>query len=366
MYKWLMLCVLHFYFLILYKGNGGKVYLFYGFLFVYQSYMKQKLEYDPEFDFLTPQELLLLNELSVSIQDFVKKTPELNMIRYATRDAHATTYHILKGKCIINENFEEHLVFPKKNLDAVARISSAHMKIVKGKWLPAYGFSLKLEDRGKTVANFPLVNFPLFPFNNVAGFLKMFTALNRFFSGNTTQKMKNIFQVFIHLSGIFPEIFHPSFLKNALNLFIHRSDSILSFPYHSIGAYRLGNHLVKIKLVPKNIPLTKQIPDVESSIDQYLEEYQNFEAELFVQYAFDLKNQPVNELHREWKFSEFLPIGKLVFSQTIDKNSMPQELLSFNPFENIDALKPVGRIQQLRNQAYQISLETRTKINSSI
>jgi len=44
------------------------------------------------------------------------------------------------------------------------------------------GFAVKINDeKGNVIANFPLVNFPLFPINSVSTFLKLFTSVNRFF-----------------------------------------------------------------------------------------------------------------------------------------------------------------------------------------
>lgn len=310
-------------------------------------------------DVLSSEEHVFLDRLEDSVREFVRKSPELNKISYRTRDAHATTYAVLKGKFIVNENFEECDVFPSKIMDALLRISNANMKIVKGKPFPAYGFSLKLEHMGQTTANFPLVNFPLFPFNNVKTFLKLFTALNEFFCVKPLRKMRNALTVFISVMRTFPRILHPSFLKNIWLFIKRKNDFILTWPYHSIGVYRLGNHLVKIKLVPDNVQPVDDANYPEVSVAEYMVRYGRFTAQVFVQYAYDLKQQPVNELHREWQNSAFIPIGTLVFTSVLRKGDPRQELLSFNPFENAAALQPVGRIQQLRNKTYKVSFETR-------
>ena len=65
-----------------------------------------------------------------------------------------------------------------------------------------------------------------------------------------------------------------------------------------------------------------------------------------------------------WKNSEFVPVGTIKITELLDKNSMTNELLSFNPFDNLPELQPVGKIQKLRDKAYRTSLETRTEINT--
>lgn len=160
---------------------------------------------------------------------------------------------------------------------------------------------------------------------------------------------------------MFPEIFHPSFLKNVVQFIKSRNDFILSFSYHSIGVYRFGNHLVKLKLVPEIVPKTCPRKSPDLTVEEYMAQNRFFKAELFVQYAYDLKNQPVNKLHREWKETPYISIGTLQFDTLLNQQDKNQELLSFNPFENIDALQPVGKIQQLRNKAYQASLKARSQ-----
>lgn len=318
--------------------------------------MGEKLKYTADLDALTAAEHQLLDDLTIDIRAFVRKSPSISKVSYKTRDAHATTYSILEGKFAVDPDFEDQHLFPKKIMDAVLRISNAHLKIIKGNGIPAYGFSIKISDAGTTTANFPLVNFPLFPFNSVAGFLKLFTALNRYYTGNLLQKTYNIAKILFGVTRVIPNVLHRSFVKNIIGLLKKRKDPILSFDYHSIGVYRFGTHLVKLKLVPHD-----RHPSNNLSIEGYMKNNGHFIAQLYVQYAYNLANQPVNELHREWKDSPFVPVGKFIFTQIADKNAMEQELLSFNPFDNNESFKPVGRIQQLRDKAYKASLEERSK-----
>ena len=307
--------------------------------------MREKLTYTPDFNKLSIKEEALLDKLTNAIQKFVKKSPKLNRLPYKTRDAHATTYDILQGRFIIDEAFEHQELFPNTVLDVTLRISNAHMKIVKGKAFPAYGFSLKLAHDTKTVANFPLVNFPLFPFNNVSNFLKLFTAINNYFTGNFIRKFVSGLSIGARIISTLPRVLHPDFLKNITHLLKKRNDSMFSFNYHSIGAYRFGNHIVKLKLIPEQQTNQTSAENLFTQNGQYI-------ANLYIQYAYNLKDQPVN--------IPFIHVGKFIFTNYADKNDPNMERLSFNPIESLDVFRPVGRIQQLRNKVYEASLQERT------
>lgn len=71
------------------------------------------------------------------------------------------------------------------------------------------------------------------------------------------------------------------------------------------------------------------------------------------------KKQPINRLNKEWTNSPFIKVGKIICDELLDPLSADVEALSFNPFESKVNLRPVGRIQKLRNYAYQSSLKAR-------
>lgn len=321
--------------------------------------MASKIKYNPDLDSLTSKEIKLLEKACRAIRNFVSKSNKINNVSYKTRDAHVTAYSTLKGTFFLNENLEEYHIFPKKELDCLIRISNAHMKLISQKRkIPAYGFSVKISDEKQTIANFPLVNFPLFPINNVPRFLKIFISINRFFSGNILQKTWNFLKTVMDFLLILPALYHPSFIAEVLKFLRRRNHFILSLDYHSIGVYRLGNHLVKLKLTPKNVPTRADTRRIDHSIENYLNE-NNYELELMVQYCFDLKKQPVNQLNKMWKDSEFISMGTVRITKKMDKDNRWVEGLSFNPFESIEELQPVGRIQRLRDEAYKASFTTR-------
>jgi len=327
--------------------------------------MPNPLRYNKNFEKLSYEEKQLFEETKKSIADFVEYSSTISDVNYATRNAHAKTYAVLKGKFIISKDIPNDLkhVFDSDQYEITARLSNAHPKINKNrKDIPAYGFAIKIkDDSGRTISNYPLVNFPLFPVNSVSVFLKLFTSLNRFF----VKKWSNLFPLLKQIYKIIPYTLNPSFLKNVWKFILNKNNFILSFDFHSVGVYRFDDKMIKIKVSPKNVQKNfGKNQSVKEAVENFCGTH-DFAANVYIQFCYDLKDQPINKLNIEWKNSPFIKIGEI----KIDKNSLlnpkgcENELLSFNPFDSAEIFQPVGKIQKLRDEAYKVSLQTRKKIN---
>lgn len=330
-----------------------------------KNYMPKPLRYNKNFEKLSYEEKQLLEETKKSIADFVEYSSTISDVNYATRNAHAKTYAVLKGVFIINKDIPQDLksVFDSEQYEITARLSNAHLKINKSKKdVPAYGFAIKIkDDSGRTISNYPLVNFPLFPVNSVSIFLKLFTSLNRFF----VKKWSNSFSVLKQIYKVIPFTLNPSFLKNVFKLLLNKNNFILSFDFHSVGAYRFDDKMIKIKVSPKNVEKNfgkKQF--VKDAVEDFFKT-NDFEADVYIQFCYNLKDQPINKLNVEWKNSPFIKIGEIKIEKNslLNPKSCENELLSFNPFDSAEIFQPVGKIQKLRDEAYKVSLQTRKKIN---
>ncbi|SEH87750.1 catalase family protein [Epilithonimonas hominis] len=321
--------------------------------------MRNKLKYSSDFDNLTAKEVSLLDQACTSIKEYVIRSGKINNKKIRTRDAHATSYGALKGTFTHYRTKQVKPIFFSKQLDCTIRISNAHMKIVPQKrTIPAYGFSLALTDNEGVITNIPMVNFPLFPITDISRFLKIFTSINYFFSGNLFRKFWNALTIIKNMMFVIPDFFQLSFIREVFNFIQKKNHFILSFDYHSIGVYRFGDDMIKYKLVPLDTPKKSEEQRIDLSIKNYFQK-NDYELELMVQYCYNQKEQPINQLNKLWKNSEFIPIGKIKLSELIDRDDALIEKMSFNPFENIPELQPVGRLQKLRNKAYQTSLEAR-------
>lgn len=327
--------------------------------------MPNPLKYTKNLDQLSYEEKQLLEENKKSIADFVEHSSSVSDVNYATRNAHAKTYAVLKGKFIINPEIRSDLeyLFDKEKYNITIRLSNAHLKVKKNKKdIPAYGFSIKIkDDADRTIANYPLVNFPLFPINSVSAFLKLFTAVNRFF----IKKWGNISSLLKQICNVLPGIFTLSFIKRSLELLMKKNNFMLSFDYHSVGAYRMGDRMIKIKLSPKNVH--HQFGgslSAKEAVESFCVQ-NDYNADVLIQFCYNLKDQPVNILNREWKNSPFIKIGEIIIEKNalVNPKACENELLSFNPFESAEIFQPVGKIQKLRDEAYKVSLQTRKKIN---
>lgn len=326
--------------------------------------MPNPQKYNKNFDRLTDEEKKLLEINKKSIVDFVEQSPSVSDVNYATRNAHAKTYAVAKGEFIIEKNIPERLqpFFDKEKYDLTIRFSNAHPKVNTGKKdIPAYGFSVKVkDDKGDLIANFPLVNFPLFPINSVSTFLKLFTSVNRFFV-----KKWSSFSLMMQIVKVIPPTFTFSFIKNAFKLWTKRNDFFLSFDYHSVGVYRLGEYMMKIRLKPISVDenFGKKL-NVQDSLENFFKT-DDFTAEVLIQLCYNLKDQPVNKLNVEWKNSPYIKIGEIKINSDglLNPKACETELLSFNPFESKIFFQPVGKIQKLRDEAYKVSMQTRLKMN---
>lgn len=327
--------------------------------------MPNPLKYNKKFDELNEEEKKLLAINKKTIADFVEQSSSISDVNYATRNAHAKTYAAAEGTLWIEPDIPESLqpFFDKDKFDLIIRFSNAQLKIQNSKKdIPAYGFAVQIRDeKGLLLANYPLVNFPLFPVNSVSTFLKLFTAVNKFY----IKKWSSLFPLLFQVIKMIPSLLTGDMIRHTIRLFRKRNDFILSFDYYSIGAYRLGDQMIKIKLCPQSVDKnTGRKQKMKDSLQNYLQA-QDFTADVLIQICYNLKDQPINKLNVEWKNAPFIKIGEVRINKDslLDSRDCTTELLSFNPFESKIFFQPVGKIQKLRDEAYRVSVQTRRKIN---
>ncbi len=333
--------------------------------------MKSFLKYTSDFDQLSAQENRDLARAKKSVEKFIKSSAEISDVDFATRDAHSKTYATAKGSLKISEYLPEFLsdIFNKTNYELIARFSNANLVInKKGRDAPLYGFSLKIKNINGQDANFPLVNFPLFPTNSPSLFLKFFTSINTFLvtkQDNFVVSVMDLPSLFKNSISLFSSAFSGDLLKKTVQFIPKRNDFFFSFNYEGIGCYRIGDYVMKIGLKPaKRIPdLGKDQPQKES-IPEFIS-LQESTYHLMIQVCENLKDQPINDLMKTWKNAPEYCLGRVIIPQNslLDSKSPEIENINFNPFENAENLQPVGKIQQIRKKIYEVSIETRNKLN---
>jgi hypothetical protein len=163
-----------------------------------------------------------------------------------------------------------------------------------------------------------------------------------------------LFSLLLQVVKVIPSTFTASFLKNIIKLWNKRNDFFLSFDFHSVGVYRMGDYMIKIKLKPQSVDRHfGRKMKVKDALEGYLETH-DFKADVLVQICYV-----------EWKKSPYIKIGEVRIDRNdlLDPKACENEMLSFNPFESKTFFQPVGKIQKLRNEAYKVSMQTRFKIN---
>ena len=144
-----------------------------------------------------------------------------------------------------------------------------------------------------------------------------------------------------------------------------------------MGAVRHGDYIAKLRVRPCE-EWVKKVQQIEVNVDKDDEAYrkailvtirkQDFKFEFQVQLCKDLKKMPVNDLTVEWpqELSPFQTVAELYVPQqevADDGNFEIMEHLSFTPFRCLEANRPMGDLQMARLKAYQVSSETRHRLN---
>lgn len=333
--------------------------------------MNTLLKYKPEFDQISAAETADLNKAVQSVEKFIESSSKISKVDYATRDAHAKTYATAKGFLKRSDDLPQFLteIFDQKEYELFARFSNGNLVInKKGRDAPLYGFSLKIKNVNGQDANFPLVNFPLFPTNSPSVFLNFFRSVNTFLvtkHDNFLVSILDLPSLIKNSVALFGSMFSVDLVKEILKFIPKRNDFFFSFPFEGIGCFRIGDYIMKIGLKPvRNLSGIGKNEKQRDAINECIS-LQDLNFLLTVQLCENLADQPVNDLMKKWKNAPEYILGTIVIPQesVLDSANLEIENLNFNPFENAENLQPVGKIQQIRKKIYEASIATRNRIN---
>lgn len=326
-------------------------------------------------DALSSAEEQLLAEDLPLIEQAVKASRKVNKTPHHTRNAHAKAFGFVRGHFVPvkNEAADFRQLLDGANLGVIIRYSHPNFFVLGGKWeYPVYGCSIKIYNKDAPVsAKFPLVNLPVFITNSVSKFLNIHIKANRFFIAAG----RNYFVAALKIPALlraglslFWDRELPSILRNMLKVLDIERQFIPTYDFHSIGCFRLGEKVAKIRLKPNfTLPVEKG-NDIEQA--KLLRDYfqaNELSLDFQVQLATDQQKTPVNNLLKMWreKHAPFVTVGKIILMRQDISNheTADYENLSFNPFENDGLLQPVGRMQQVRRKIYNVSIRTRQQLN---
>lgn len=156
-----------------------------------------------------------------------------------------------------------------------------------------------------------------------------------------------------------PDFFNSSVLKKLVSTAFNKDKNPLAFSYHSVGCYRMGDYIVKFVLEPPSEKFLNQKLGSKSQKQLINEMFSKHAITFSLKMQYCRDSDLVNDLTKTWPRKKYIEVGQISIPAGSFLNSEKAESLSYNPFENPDILKPIGRLQATREKIYQASVATR-------
>ncbi len=344
------------------------------------------LPYTPDIEVIAEDEATLTSDILEQMAASSRCAFERH--RHAIRDAHAKSNGVLKGELVVHENLPPELrqgIFATpRTYQVVARLSSAPSDIHSDKIPAPRGFAVKVmgvdgerltPELGGANQDFLMVNFPALAFGTIAKYKTMLSlleanahapdTLQRLVAG-TAHGAKGLLEALggtagATLDGLARDNHHP-----------------LGETYHTQAAIRFGGHVAKLALRPVSDGVRgltgKDVPDVGyATMRDVISEHfarQGAEYELSAQLCVDLERMPVEDAAIAWpeELSPHRPIATVRFPPQASASPARQvygdDTLSFNPWNAVEAHRPLGGIMRIRRAAYERSSAFRHAMNA--
>lgn len=307
--------------------------------------------------------------------------------RHALRDAHAKSHAILKATVTVQDGLPPELaqgIFAvPRTYEAVVRLSSAPGDLHTDRTPAPRGFAVKLigvegerllpEPDGHN-QDFLMVNFPTLAFGTIAKYKDMLGLLEK--NSQTPEVLQRLTTGTMRAArGAVEAVgITPSATLEGLG---RDNSHLLGETYYTQAATRYGDHVAKLSIAPKseNVrALTGQPMKVEdfSGIRDLLVEYFRSEGadyELRAQLSTDPEAMPVEDVAVLWKEedSPHRPIATLRIepqdAYTPERRIYGDDVLTFNPWNGVQAHQPLGSIMRIRKHAYERSTAYRHDYN---
>ena len=337
----------------------------------------QPIRFTPDVEQVDPDEQRLTREIVEQMNATARNAFERH--RHAHRDAHAKSHAILKGSMTVHDGLSAELaqgIFASpKTYEVVARLSSAPGDIHSDEVPAPRGFAIKVigvpgdrlsPDIGGENQDFLMVNFPVLAFGTIPKYKQMLGLLEKnahapdFFQrlvAGVARGAKDALEAVgkvpsATLEGLARDNNHP-----------------LGETYHTQAAVRFGDHVAKLSLAPKSQSVRdltgRDLEDVQySTMRDVIGDFfraNGTEYELRAQLCTDLETMPVEDAAVLWEVekSPHRAIATLRFDSQ-DPYSPPRQVfgddvLSFNPWNGVEAHRPLGGIMRIRRAAYERS-----------
>ncbi len=342
--------------------------------------------YDLSVEVVTADEAELVHEILGMMA--ATQTANADRHRHAIRDAHAKSHAILKARLTVHEGLPTYLaqgIFAApRAFDAVVRMSSAPGDIHSDEIPAPRGFATKIigvagdrlvPELGGHNQDFLMVNFPVLAFGTVAKYKQMLGLLEK------NAHAPDFFQKAVAGSARLAQDVVEAFGGTAgavLQGLARDNDHMLGETFHTQAAVRYGDYIAKLSFAPKsdNIRALTGEPirvDGFSTMRDVVCDYfrsNGAEYELRAQLCADLATMPVEDAGVQWDeaIAPQQPIATLTIwpqdARTPRRRIYGDDVLSFNPWNGIEAHRPLGSIMRVRKPAYERSTAFRHAENA--
>ncbi len=309
--------------------------------------------------------------------------------RHATRDAHAKSHGVLKGRIDVYDNLPEPLrqgIFAAPaTYPVVLRLSTAPGDLHSDRIAAPRGMAIKLLGvqgaqllPGREAArtqDLLLVNHPVIAFGHAAAYLKTQKLLEQ--HADDPEAVRRILAAVAHGGS---KALHLLGIENpVVDTLGAPNNHILGETFYSMAAIRYGDYVAKVCAAPlsDNVRALTGQPLRDDAGDSELRDLvvdffrtQGAEYELRVQLCTDIGKMPIEDASVRWdeNDSPYLPVAKLTlpaqeaFSPA--RRVFADDVLSFNPWQGIAAHQPLGSIMRARIRAYETSTRFRHEMNA--
>lgn len=306
--------------------------------------------------------------------------------RHAHRDAHAKSHAIITGQLTVHDDLPHELaqgIFATPGThEVVARLSSAPGDIHSDEIPAPRGFALKIigvegerlsPDLGGANQDFLMVNFPTLAFGTVTKYEDMLDILEKNAS-NPAAAQKAVSAAARGIASITEKLGRTpgATVQGLANDYSH----MLGETFYTQAAIRYGDHVAKMSLAPTGEVAELTGVDVGDDFDAMrtavVRHFMTKGAtyELRAQLCTDLKTMPVEDAAVLWDEDEapFRTVATVRFDpQDVSlpaRRVVGDDHLAFNPWNGVEAHRPLGSIMRVRKLAYESSSRQRHDLNA--
>ena len=308
--------------------------------------------------------------------------------RHAHRDAHAKSHAIVKARLNVHDGlapeFAQGIFAAPRSYEVVVRLSSSPGDIHSDKIPAPRGFATKiigvdgerlLPELGGNNQDFLMVNFPVLAFGTVGKYKSMLALLEK------NANAPDFFQKLVAGSARLAEDVVEALGDTpgaTLQGLARDNNHMLGETFHTQAAVRYGDYIAKLSWAPKSANVRAltgkpvQVDEFSTMRDVIVDYFRanGAEYELRAQLCADLETMPVEDASVQWDeaISPQVPIATLTIepqdAASPARRIYGDDVLSFNPWNGVEAHRPLGSIMRVRKPAYERSTAFRHTENA--